>query len=85
MAGDFNSVTWSHTVKRMETLTRTHHLGQIGPTWLSFKLPDFLRPYLGLPIDQVLISDNIKIVQAKRLESIGSDHLPVLVDFQLDN
>lgn len=85
VAGDFNSVTWSHTVKRMETLTHTHHLGQIGPTWLSFKLPNFLRPYLGLPIDQVLVSDNVKIVQAKRLESIGSDHLPVLVDFQLDN
>lgn len=85
VAGDFNSVTWSHTVKRMETLTHTHHIGQIGPTWLSFKLPDSLRPYLGLPIDQVLVSDNVKVVQTKRLESIGSDHLPVLVDFQLDN
>lgn len=83
VAGDFNSVTWSHAVERIEKMTRTRHVANIGPTWLSFKLPDFLRPYIGLPIDQVLVSDSIAVTEVKRLRSIGSDHLPVLIEFEL--
>lgn len=84
IAGDFNSVTWSNTVSRMEKLTATRHVSGIGPTWLSYKFPEFLRPYLGLPIDQILLSKQLDLVSAKRLPSIGSDHLPVMVEFQFN-
>ena len=84
VAGDFNSVTWSNTVSRMEKLTATRHVSGIGPTWLSYKFPDFLRPYLGLPIDQVLLSKQFYPVSVKRMPSIGSDHLPIMVEFQFD-
>lgn len=84
IAGDFNSVPWSNTVSRMEKLTATRHVSGIGPTWLSYKFPEFLRPYLGLPIDQILLSKQLDLVSVKRLPSIGSDHLPVMVEFQFN-
>lgn len=81
VAGDFNSVSWSNTVSRMERLTGTRHISGIGPTWLSYGFPALLRPYLGLPIDQILLSKDIKTTSVKRLSSFGSDHLPVLAKF----
>ena len=80
VAGDFNSVTWSNTVSRMERLTATRHISGIGPTWLSYSFPALLRPYLGLPIDQILLSKDIKPISVKRLAFFGSDHLPVLAE-----
>ena len=37
--------------------------------------------FAGLPIDNVFSKGNILIHSAKRLESVGSDHLPVLIEF----
>ncbi len=81
VAGDFNSVSWSNTVSRMERLTGTSHVSGIGPTWLSYNFSAPLRPYFGLPIDQILLSQNINLINVKRLSSFGSDHLPVLAEF----
>ena len=85
VAGDFNSVTWSNTVSRMERLTGTRHISGIGPTWLSYSFPALLRPYLGLPIDQILLSKDIKPISVKRLSFFGSDHLPVLVEISFNS
>ncbi|TJX69680.1 MAG: AP endonuclease, partial [Mesorhizobium sp.] len=52
-----------------------------GPTWIHRTLPDFLRRYAGLPIDQVFSKGGLKILSSTRLEDTGSDHLPVLVEF----
>lgn len=84
IAGDFNAVTWSHAVKRIEAMTDTTHISKIGPSWLSYRFPDQFRKYLGLPIDQILVSKNIRVISVKRLQSIGSDHLPVMVEFQFN-
>ena len=85
VAGDFNSVTWSNTVSRMERLTGTRHISGIGPTWLSYSFPPLLRPYLGLPIDQILLSEDIEPISVKRLSFFGSDHLPVLTEFSFNS
>ena len=85
VAGDFNSVTWSNTVSRMERLTGTRHISGIGPTWLSYSFPALLRPYLGLPIDQILLSKDIEPISVKRLSFFGSDHLPVLTEFSFNS
>ena len=85
VAGDFNSVTWSNTVSRIERLTGTRHISGIGPTWLSYSFPALLRPYLGLPIDQILLSEDIKPISVKRLAFFGSDHLPVLTEFNFNS
>ena len=81
VAGDFNSVSWSNTVSRMEKLTATRHVSGIGPTWLSYSFPSPLCPYFGLPIDQILLSQDINLINVKRLSFFGSDHLPVLAEF----
>ena len=52
---------------------------RLGPTWLDRSLPDFLRRFAGLPIDQVFAKGDVEIASAHALEAIGSDHLPVLV------
>jgi endonuclease/exonuclease/phosphatase (EEP) superfamily protein YafD len=54
-----------------------------GPTWIHRTLPDFLRRYAGLPIDQVFSKGGVTILSSARLEDTGSDHLPVLIEFTL--
>ena len=47
-------------------------------------MPDALRPYFGLPIDQVFVKGDVAIVSARTLEAVGSNHdFPVLVEFSL--
>jgi endonuclease/exonuclease/phosphatase (EEP) superfamily protein YafD len=81
LAGDFNATAWSAAMRRIEADGGLTHIGGIGPTWLDAHLPDVLRRYAGLPIDQVLSKGEVEIISAKTLESVGSDHLPVLVEF----
>jgi endonuclease/exonuclease/phosphatase (EEP) superfamily protein YafD len=81
LAGDLNASTWSATVRRVEADAGLTHVGGIGPSWLDRRLPDALRPYVGLPIDQVFSRGEVEILSARTLESVGSDHLPVLVAF----
>lgn len=83
LAGDFNAVPWSHTVRRVAELGSLRIIRGIGPTWLDRRLPAALRPWVGLPIDQLLVKGGIVIASARTLEAAGSDHLPVLVEFSL--
>ena len=83
LAGDLNAATWSAAVRRIEGASGLTHIAGIGPSWLDRRLPDALRPYAGLPIDQVFAKGDIMILSAKTLEAVGSDHLPVLVEFSL--
>ena len=83
LAGDLNAATWSAAVRRIEAACGLTHVAGIGPSWLDRRLPDALRPYVGLPIDQVFAKGDIVILSAKTLEAVGSDHLPVLVEFSL--
>ena len=83
LAGDLNAATWSAAVRRIEAASGLTHVAGIGPSWLDRRLPDALRAYVGLPIDQVFAKGDMVILSAKTLESVGSDHLPVLVEFSL--
>ena len=53
-----------------------------GPTWISRRLPMSLLP-LGLPIDQVFAKGDVRVHAVTRAEPVGSDHLPLLVDFSV--
>lgn len=83
LAGDFNATTWSAAIRNVEKDGALKLVAGIGPTWLDRRMPDELRPYIGLPIDQIFSKGEIAILSAKTLESVGSDHLPVLVEFSL--
>ncbi|KQV01045.1 AP endonuclease [Mesorhizobium sp. Root695] len=83
MAGDCNAVPWSAAVRRVASLGGLTVMPSAGPTWIHIKLPDFLRRFAGLPIDQVFSKGGVTIHSATRLEDTGSDHLPVMVEFSL--
>lgn len=82
VAGDFNAVPWSATVRSIAGSAGMTNIGGLGATWIYRRLPDILRP-LGLPIDHVLTRGAIVVHSSRTLEPAGSDHLPVLIEFSL--
>ena len=78
VCGDFNTVPWSPYFKDMaeENKLRSCNNGfGVQTTW-----PTNL-PFLRIPIDHCMISENGFVQSFKRLSSVGSDHFPILVEF----
>ncbi|UOM36396.1 endonuclease/exonuclease/phosphatase family protein [Acuticoccus sp. I52.16.1] len=84
IAGDFNAAPWSLAVRRTASLTQTVPTTGIGPTWLLRGVELAYRPYVGLPIDNILTA-GVAIAQVQRLDDAGSDHLPVLMRFAFED
>jgi endonuclease/exonuclease/phosphatase (EEP) superfamily protein YafD len=78
VAGDLNTTPWSHAFRKLmrETGLADSAAGwRYQPTWP-------VRNWLmRIPIDHVLYSDGIRILQRTVGPDIGSDHLPVRVEF----
>jgi len=83
IAGDFNATPWSNAVHRIEKASGTKAITGIGGTWLPNSLPAKLAPYIGLPIDQVLVSHGIEMPVAVSRAEAGSDHLPIRLEFSV--
>ena len=83
LAGDFNAVPWSATVQSVAEAGGFTTIRSIGPTWLARPLPNILRRIAGLPIDNLLVKGNVVAIETRRLDEVGSDHLPVLLEFGL--
>lgn len=73
VAGDFNASAWSRPLHAAASVGFRRATG-LSPTW-----PGALAGLGGIPIDQVLVDDAWRVVESQRGESLGSDHLPVLV------
>jgi endonuclease/exonuclease/phosphatase (EEP) superfamily protein YafD len=84
LGADLNAVPWSHTARTVAQVGGLEVVRGIGPTWLTPRLPDALRPLIGLPIDNVMKRGAVNIRSVERLEMVGSDHLPLLVEFSFD-
>ncbi|MCP5094916.1 MAG: hypothetical protein GY943_05125 [Chloroflexi bacterium] len=80
LVGDLNMTPWS---PHFNTFLRKSGLGNgrngfgIQPSWPA-RLGIF-----GIPIDHALVSPDITIHQFKVGSRVGSDHLPIIVDFSL--
>ncbi|MCF3932133.1 endonuclease/exonuclease/phosphatase family protein [Acuticoccus sp. M5D2P5] len=85
IGGDFNAAPWSASVRRYAARSGTSPVGGIGPTWMHPKLLDTIPFWVGLPIDNVLVSRGIHVVSAGTEAPTESDHLPVVVRFTIDN
>jgi len=83
IAGDFNATPWSNTVRRFANVGKLEIVSGIGPSWLFRELPGWLSRIIGLPIDHVMHRGRIHILRAERMKYVGSDHFPILVQFQI--
>ena len=84
VVGDFNATTWTWLVRRFASYGNLKVITTIGPTWMYRQLPISLAKYIGLPIDNVMVKGSIIVDSAKTLGAVGSDHLPMLIEFHID-
>ncbi len=80
LIGDLNITMWSPISSKLFS-----HIGLINarqgfgflPTW-----PTAL-PFLRIPIDHCLVSSDIQVANIKTGNSVGSDHLPLIVELYI--
>lgn len=75
LMGDFNTTPWSATFRDLPGK-------RAGDPRFSATWPTFF-PAMGISIDHILASDNLELVEFKVLESVGSDHYPLMAKFRL--
>lgn len=90
LAGDLNISPWSPYYRRLVSktgLVNTRQGSGLLPSWpvanTFSRLPNFLLPWLAIPIDHCLISPPLKVAQMRTGPNVGSDHLPLIVDLTL--
>ncbi|MET3790734.1 endonuclease/exonuclease/phosphatase family protein [Aquamicrobium terrae] len=82
LAGDLNSTPWSAAAHDIAEAGGFAIVPSPGPTWIDRRLPHALL-FAGLPIDNVFAKGDITVHSIERLEPVGSDHMPLLVEFSL--
>ncbi|MCK5506851.1 MAG: endonuclease/exonuclease/phosphatase family protein [Thermodesulfovibrionia bacterium] len=80
VAGDFNTSPWSRCFNGLKAAKLDDTAAGIG---VQASWPAMWPAFMRIPIDHVLISKEIKVIERCVLEDIGSDHLPVFVRLQL--
>jgi endonuclease/exonuclease/phosphatase (EEP) superfamily protein YafD len=93
LVGDLNTAPWSVEFQRLlkETGLRDSQVGfGLQPSWPTFlpfvrdtRLKSCLALPFGIPIDHILVSDNIRVLTRHTGPFIGSDHLPVVAELTL--
>lgn len=83
IVGDLNAVPWSHAARRIAEASDAQILRGIGPSWLDRRLPDQLRPLIGLPIDNLMFKGDVIATGLQTFTNAGSDHLAILLEFSL--
>jgi endonuclease/exonuclease/phosphatase (EEP) superfamily protein YafD len=82
IAGDLNSTPWSPRYKRFMSdagLKNTRQGKGVYPTWpAGGTAGDLLR----IPLDHVLVTDDIYTQKFEKLDSINSDHFPIYVELK---
>jgi endonuclease/exonuclease/phosphatase (EEP) superfamily protein YafD len=80
VAGDLTAVPWSRPFRDMVRRTRLTSAWSLRP-WLS-TWPSW-APYVGLPLDQILVNEDAAITAVGLGDSAGSDHFPVIATVRL--
>jgi endonuclease/exonuclease/phosphatase (EEP) superfamily protein YafD len=78
--GDLNETIWGPRYARLEQLAGLRNARRgfgILPTWPTF------MPLAMIPIDHVLVSVELKVLETHTGKRFGSDHLPLLVTLAL--
>lgn len=80
--GDLNASPWSPFFQDLAQQTNLISVRQgfgVLPSWPTFMGPKWLM----IPIDHCLVSRDIRVVSARTGERIGSDHLPLIVESEI--
>lgn len=91
IVGDLNTTPWSAEFAELTEKAglRDSQLGfGLQPSWPMLlpmlgvrETPNWITALLQIPIDHVLVSPNIQISSRRTGPFVGSDHLPVIVEF----
>jgi endonuclease/exonuclease/phosphatase (EEP) superfamily protein YafD len=80
VAGDWNTTPWSHAYRRFERESGLRNSRQgfgIMPTWSA------RQPFPWFPIDQIVVSDGIRVAASHAGPNIGSDHLSFIATVEV--
>jgi endonuclease/exonuclease/phosphatase (EEP) superfamily protein YafD len=81
VVGDFNATPWSYPFRRlMATTELSNSENGFG---LDLSYPANGNPLLRIPIDHLLHSDDLAVVDRRLGPAMGSDHFPLTVDLAL--
>lgn len=80
VAGDLNTTPWSRLYQELlrhsGLVSARQGFGILG-SWPSF------FGFLRVPLDQILVSPDIKVIQCRVGPGLGSDHRPILTDLYI--
>lgn len=79
VAGDFNASQWSYALGNLRATTATID----AEKGFGFRKSWRLNPFLKLPIDHVMVSKDLEILNFQHGSHGGSDHDPLIVDIAL--
>ena len=81
VAGDMNDVAWSHTTNLFQDVSDLLD-PRVGRGFFNTFHADHW--WLRYPLDHVFHSDDFALVDMRRLETVGGDHFPMLVELAID-
>jgi len=81
IGGDLNDVGWSRITQKFKLISGLKD-PRVGRGF--FNTYNALIPIFRVPIDHFFVSKEFKLIQIKRLEKVGSDHFPVLLEVNLE-
>ena len=81
VAGDFNDVSWSNTSR---LFGQDGNLKDVRIGRGLFNTFDANSMIMRWPLDHFFVSEEIAVIEFKRLPNIGSDHFPLFAKFQIE-
>jgi len=80
ICGDFNDVSWSHTTRMFEAAGELRNASLGRGLFNTFDANWFP---IRWPLDHLFVTKEFRLVELKRLPSIGSDHFPLYAELVL--